>query len=83
MDAGTNRKNPGSVEEEPMSKADERQFYRAFALGWTIAATLYTAYAFWTDNLHRQETAWLGWLMTALAWGAWAYETRKSKKKTP
>lgn len=42
-----NRKNPGLVEPETLSKADELHYIRYSAVGWTIAALLYTVYAFW------------------------------------
>ncbi len=78
-----NRKNPGLIEEpKPISKEEESQFIRYSALGWTVAAFLYTAFAFWKGNHHTQETALLGWLMAALSWGFWLYEQHKAKRHT-
>lgn len=75
-----NHKNPGMAEEpKPISKEEERQFYRYSALGWTIAAVLYTTYAFWKGNHQTKETALLGWLIATWSWGYWIYERRKAK----
>ena len=78
-----NRKNPGLAEEpEPMSQEEERHFYLYSALGWTVAAILYTAYAFWRGDPWRHETALLGWILAAGSWGGWLYEKRKATRHT-
>ena len=78
-----NRKNPGLAEEpKPISKEEERQFYRYSALGWTLASLLYTVYAFGKGSPHTQETALLGWFLATLSWGFWLYEKRKAKRQT-
>ncbi len=84
-----NRKNPGLVEPETMSKEEEHQHYRLLAVAWTIASVLFTAYAFWKGTEHLKETACFGWFMAAWSWGFWWYEERKagrgslSKKRQP
>lgn len=42
-----NRKNPGLVEPETISKEEEHQYHRYFAIGSTLVGILFTAYAFW------------------------------------
>ena len=73
-----NQKNPGMAELEPITKEEERHFYRYYAVGWTIAVVLYTAYAFWPHTGHHSGTVMLGWLMAALGWIVYWYEHRKA-----
>ena len=76
-----NRKNPGLAEEpKPISKEEERSFYLYAALSWSLAASLYTIYAFWKGNPHTQETALLGWFLATWSWGYWLYERRKANR---
>ena len=76
-----NRKHTGSAEEpQPMSKDKERQFSRYSVIGLTIAAVIYTIYAFWLGNYHTRETALLGWFAATWAWWFWLFEQRKVKR---
>lgn len=77
-----NRKNPGLAEEKPITQAEQRQFYFCHAVGWTIAASLFTAYAFWKGIGPTKETALFVWAMAAWAWFAWWYERCKAKGET-
>ncbi len=72
-----NQKNPGLAELEPTTKEEERDFYRYYAIGWTIAAGLYTTYAIWQRSGHHSGTVIFGWLMAALGWVVCWYERRK------
>ncbi len=80
VEVKVNRKNPGLAEPEPVSKSDKLLFYRCAAIGWTIAAALFTAYAFWKDDYHLKGTAGLGWFMVVWTWGFWYYEQRKIER---
>ena len=70
-----NRRNPGLVEPETMSKEEEHRFYLYYALGWTFAAAIFTAFKFWEGHTTH---AGFSWFMAVGAWGCWWYEERKA-----
>ena len=76
-----NRQNPGiSGEMGPVTRGERRQFYFCAAVGWGLAAVLFTAYGIWKKSLHMEETALLGLFMVVWSWGFWLYEGYRSRK---
>ena len=75
-----NRKNPGLVEPEPVSRREELDFYRYSAVGWTIAAVLYTAYMAWRWGGHRWGAAGFCALIALWSWASFWMARRKSRR---
>lgn len=63
--------------------AEDKHHWLYDAAGWTIAAAIFTAYAFWRGDAHTQTNSGLGWLVAICLWGVVMYEGYKSKKGTP
>ena len=60
--------------------AEDRNHWLYVAAGWTIAAALFTAYAFCRGDSHTQTSSGLGWLVSLYLWGVVMYEGYKTKK---
>lgn len=76
-----NRKNPGVIETEPVGRSDELRFYRLSAVGWTIAAIVYTAFTLWRWGGARLGDVPFAWLMVAWAWWVFVREWRKERRQ--
>ena len=78
-----NRKNPGFVEPEQLSQDEKRQYSLCYAVGWTIAAIVYTLYSLWQGVGHHLGGLGLGWLLAALGWGYWWHKRRNAARLKP
>lgn len=74
-----NRKNPGLAKTEPVSSREELDFYRYSAVGWTIAAVLFTAYSAWRWG-GEHWAAGLGWLIALWSWVTFWIARRKARR---
>jgi Flp pilus assembly protein TadB len=73
-----NRKNPGLVEPEMMSKEEEHRYHRFYAIGCTIAAVLFTAFTSWEGHTKHAS---FGWFIAVAAWAFWWYEERQIRRR--
>ena len=61
---------------------EDKHHWLFAAVGWTIAAALFTADAFWRSDPHTWTTSGLGWLVAVYLWGVVMYEANKTKSKS-
>jgi hypothetical protein len=59
---------------------EDKHHWLYVAVGWTIAAALFTAYAFWQGDSRTQTNSGLGWLVSLYLWGVVMYEGYKTRK---
>jgi hypothetical protein len=63
-----------------MDEEKHHWFYMAF--GWTIAAALFTGWAFWLGDAHSRSFSGLGWLLALYWWCVALWERHKSNRAT-
>ncbi len=60
---------------------DDKRHWLYAALGFTIAAALFTGWAFWLGDAHSRSFSGVGWLVSLYLWSVMLYEKHKAKRE--